>query len=143
MDKIGRYAFLGGVVVSVIAGFISMDWIFAALTVLGLVVGFLNVGATEVQNFLLAAVGLVIISYFGADKIGSLPLVGDVLGRIYSALLAFVSPAAIIVALKSLYTVSKEWYKLNELFVKPPTPINIYLSLYYQPKSSISFINEL
>ena len=108
MDKIGRIAFIVGVVISIIAGFFSFNWIFAVLTILGLVVGFLNVGASEVHNFLLAAIGLVIIAYFGADKIGSLPLVGDILGRIYSALLTFVSPAAIVVALKSLYSVAKE-----------------------------------
>ena len=108
MDKIGRIAFIVGVVIAILAGFFTWNWIYAALTILGLIVGFLNVGASEVQNFLLATIGLVIISYFGSNMIGSVPLVGDTLGRIYAALLAFVSPAAIIVALKAIYSVAKD-----------------------------------
>jgi len=107
MDKVGRYAFLGGVIVAVLAGFISGNWIFPVLTILGLIVGLLNVTATEVQSFLLASVSLVIISALGADKIEGLPEVGETLGRIYTALLAFVSPAAIVVALKSLLGMAK------------------------------------
>ncbi len=108
MDKIGRYSFIGGVVISILAGFISMDWIYWALTILGLIVGFLNIGAKEVQMFLLAAVSLVIISSLGGNTIGALPGIGDILGRTYSALLSFVSPAAVIVALKALLTMAKE-----------------------------------
>jgi len=76
MDKVGRYAFLGGVIVAVLAGFISGNWIFPVLTILGLIVGLLNVTATEVQSFLLASVSLVIISALGADKIEGLPRSG-------------------------------------------------------------------
>ena len=75
MDKVGRICFIVGVVVSIIAGFITANWIFVALTILGLVVGILNVTATEVQSFLLAAVGLVIISALGSAQITALPLV--------------------------------------------------------------------
>lgn len=107
MDKIGRIAFIVGGVVSLLAGFITGSWIFPALTVMGLIVGILNVGAGEVQSFLLAAVGLVIISAMGSAQISSLPVVGATLGRIYLALLAFVAPAAIIVAMKALYGVAK------------------------------------
>jgi len=108
MDKIGRMCFILGVVVSIVAGFISSNWIFFALTILGLVVGFLNVGAKETKNFLFAAIALVILSAFGAVQFETVPGIGDYLGRIYAALLAFVSPATLIVALKSLFTIAKD-----------------------------------
>ena len=108
MEKVGRIVFIIGVVVSIIAGFITSYWIFPILTILGLIVGFLNVTAKEVQSFLLAAIGLVIISAFGSDQINALPQIGSTLGRIYVALLTFVSPAAIIVALKAIYSVAKK-----------------------------------
>ncbi len=107
MEKVGRYAFLIGVVISILAGFLSSDWIFAILTLLGLIVGLLNVTSKEVQSFLLAAVSLVIVAGLGSDRITSLPQVGDILGRVYTALLTFVSPAAIIVALKSIFSLAK------------------------------------
>jgi hypothetical protein len=107
MDKIGRICFIAGVVVSIIAGFFHWYYIFPILTVLGLIVGFLNVQAKEVQSFLLAGIALVIISGFGAYQISTLPVVGHVMGRIYMALLSFVGPATLIVALKSLFGLAK------------------------------------
>ncbi len=108
MDKVGRIAFIVGGVVSLLAGFMTGSWIFPALTVMGLLVGILNVGAGEVKDFLLAAIGLVIISAMGAGQITALPVIGATLGRIYLALLTFVAPAAIIVAMKALYGVAKD-----------------------------------
>ncbi|MBN1153560.1 hypothetical protein JXB12_01425 [candidate division KSB1 bacterium] len=108
MDTLGKISFIFGVVVSIIAGFMTHQWIYAILTVLGLLVGLLNISAKEVQTFLLAAVSLVIISALGADQIAGLPVVGLRLGKIYMALLTFVSPAAIIVALRSLYHRAKK-----------------------------------
>jgi len=107
MEKIGRYIFIGGVIVSILAGFITSSWVIPVLTVLGLVVGFLNVTAKEVQPFLLAAVSLVIIAALGSDRITDLPEVGETIGRMYTALLVFVSPAAVVVALKALVGIAR------------------------------------
>jgi hypothetical protein len=108
MDKVGRICFIIGVIVSIIAGFITSNWIFFALTILGLIVGFLNVGAKETKDFLFAAIALVILAAFGAVQFNTVPGIGDYLGRIYTALLAFVSPATLIVALRSLFTIAKD-----------------------------------
>ncbi len=69
MDKGGRMAFIAGVIISIIAGFFNWSYIFPILTVLGLIVGLLNVNAKEVQAFLLAGISLVIISGLGANQI--------------------------------------------------------------------------
>ncbi len=108
MEKIGRIAFIIGVVISILAGFLTSNWLYYGLTILGLIVGLINVGAKEVQTFLVAAIGLVIISALGSDQITALPTAGPTLGKIYSALLTFVSPAALIVALKALYVIAKK-----------------------------------
>ncbi|HPD57695.1 MAG TPA: hypothetical protein P5294_10880 [Smithellaceae bacterium] len=104
---VGTVCFIIGVVVSILAGFIRWEYLFPILTVLGLIVGFLNVTNKEVQAFLIAAVSLVIISALGADQFADLPVVGETMSRIYAALLAFVGPATIIVALKSIYSLAK------------------------------------
>ncbi|MBN1833635.1 MAG: hypothetical protein JW896_16145 [Deltaproteobacteria bacterium] len=108
MDKIGRICFIIGVIVAIIAGFFTWSYIFPILTILGLIVGFLNVRTSEVQSFLLAGISLVIISALGADQINTIPVVGDYMGRIYIALLSFVGPATIIVALKSIFGMAKD-----------------------------------
>lgn len=107
MEKIGSIAFIAGVAISVIAGFISANWILPALTILGLVVGLLNVGTREMQAFVLVAIGLVLISAFATPQVRSLPEVGPILGRIYLALLLFIAPAATVVALRGLFLIAK------------------------------------
>jgi len=106
--KIGHVAFIFGIVISIVTGFFFKDWMLWLLTILGIVVGFLNIRAKEVQSFLLAAVSLVIISAFGGELIYDIPRIGPLLGSIYIALLIFVAPAAIVVALKSLYQAAKD-----------------------------------
>ena len=107
MEKIGGIAFIAGVAVSLIAGFITTNWILPLLTILGLVVGFLNVGTREMQAFVFVAIGLVLISAFTTPQIRALPEVGPILSRIYLALLLFIAPAATVVALRGLFIIAK------------------------------------
>ncbi len=107
MRRIGSIAFLVGVAISIIAGFITASWMLPALTLLGLAVGFLNVTAREMQAFVLVAIGLVLISAFAAPQIRALPDVGPTLSRIYTALLLFIAPAATIVALRGLFLLAQ------------------------------------
>ena len=60
-EKLGGWAFILGVVIAIIAGLasgaldaISAGYVTLALVVLGLIVGFLNIGDKEVNNFLIA-----------------------------------------------------------------------------------------
>jgi len=107
MLKLGSIAFIAGIVVSVLAGFITTPWILPLLTILGLLVGVLNVTTREMTTFVLVAIGLVLISAFAAPQIQSLPDVGPVLSRIYLALLLFIAPAATVVALRGLFMIAK------------------------------------
>ena len=108
MALVGRIAFIIGVLLCVVVGFVMQDWIFWALTILGIIVGILNIGAKEVMKFLWATIALVVVSAFGATQISTFPTIGPVIGRIYMALLTFVSPAAIIVALKAVFQMAKD-----------------------------------
>jgi hypothetical protein len=106
MDKelIGRWAFIVGLVISVAAGFIQLDsMLFAGLVVLGVVVGFLNVTGDEVQKFLLGTVALMLVGTGLGAVMDGIPVVAGVL----SAFTAFVAGAALIVALKEVYSITK------------------------------------
>ncbi len=108
MQKIGRYAFLAGLVISVLAGLMPMFGMsigfygLVALVVLGVIVGILNVTGKEVQPFLLGTVALMIVGTALGSVLSSVQAVADIL----SAFVAFVAGAALIVALKEVYAIT-------------------------------------
>ena len=74
-SQVGRWAFIVGLVLAVLLGFITLGtWVAVVLAVLGLIVGFLNVSGSESQGFLIAAIALTA----SAAAVISLPIVGDI-----------------------------------------------------------------
>jgi hypothetical protein len=105
MEKVGKYAFIAGLIICALAGFgLSAAWVPWVLAVLGLVVGVLNVGDKEVQPFLIAAIALIM----SASAIALLPFVGGTLTTILAYVTVFIAPAVLIVALKSLLVTAKD-----------------------------------
>ena len=111
LQKIGSWAFIVGVVVALVAPIFAglSPWLITLLIVLGLVIGFLNITVADTQTFLLAALALVIVSGFSSTSgvITQVAGIGPALGRIFGGLLLLVVPATIIVALRSIHTVSR------------------------------------
>ena len=105
--KIGHWSFLIGIVLAIIAGFVpqlqtpTVTWV---LVLLGLIVGFLNITAKEVQEFLIATIALVIAADAAADIIA----LGLTMSMILSNIVTFVFPAALLVALKAIWTLASE-----------------------------------
>lgn len=108
-SQIGSWAFILGVLIAVISGLAAgamadyMQYVAIILVLLGLVVGFLNIGAKEVTDFLIAAIALIAI---GAANISTIPLIGGYLASMVMYLAAFVAPAALVVALKAIYNLA-------------------------------------
>ena len=106
MEKIGTWAFLIGVLIAVVAGLIptlpavQVAWV---LVILGLVVGFLNVRAKEAQEFLIACIAILVVA-----GMGGLPPLGRTLGTILTNIIAFVAPAAILVALRAIWQLAED-----------------------------------
>ena len=99
MAQVGKWAFIAGLVIAVLAGIgFQQPWFLWALAVLGLIVGFLNVTSGETQRFLLAAIGLML----SASAIRTIPYVGDKVTGILVYLVAFIAAAMLVVALKVL-----------------------------------------
>jgi hypothetical protein len=106
IQKIGSWAFLIGVIIAIIAGFWKLNTIMTAvLIILGLIVGFLNVTGKETTPFLLATVALVIVTYFGGNVLAP---VSDTLQQILNAIIVFVIPSTIVVALKAIYALASD-----------------------------------
>ena len=111
----GTLVFIIGVILAVILGVAAPQlgeattWLVSLLVVLGLIVGFLNVTGKETKEFLTVAAILVIVAYAGsaAGTLGGVLYVGAYLQGIFTQILAFVVPAAVVVALKDIAALSK------------------------------------
>ncbi len=102
MEMIGRIAFYIGLVVSVVAGWVQIgENGLITLAVLGLVVGLLNVTGKETGRFLLATLALVVAGLALKDVFGA------VVANILVAYIAFTAAAALVVALKEVYSMQK------------------------------------
>ena len=113
-SKLGVWAFIVGIVLALIGGIIvgllgaGETAITSILIVLGLIVGFLNVTDKETKDYLLAAVSLILVTYFGGTVLGLVPVIGGYLSSVFGAIMTFVIPATIVVALKAIYGLAQD-----------------------------------
>ena len=116
-SQVGKWAFLIGVVLAVITGigtglaqeWGTNPWLMLLLVVLGLVVGFVNITAKEVQGFLVAAVALLVAGTANLAEVNTLvPSLGDILEGIIKMVIYVVAPAALIVCLRAIYGFAAE-----------------------------------
>ena len=113
-DKVGHVAFVLGVILAVILGLASAQlgtltpWLMSLFVLLGLIVGFLNVTGKETKDFLLVTTVLVIVAFAGGAgaNLGGVMYLGAYLVGIFNAILAFVVPAIVVVALKEVYALA-------------------------------------
>ena len=120
-NSISAWAFLIGVVLAILIGLSTTIFsiptiiaysaqIYALLVILGLIIGFVSIPGKESQTFLWAGAVLVIVSKFGMDSVrGSLIGIGigDAVAAVFAALLALFVPATIVIALKTIFSISK------------------------------------
>ena len=97
MGNVGKYAFLAGVVLAIVMSLVDIPSG-------AVIVGLLNVSGAESEGFLVAAIALMM----SATSISIIPQVGGWLAAVSGNLAAFVAPAALIVAVKSLVETSKD-----------------------------------
>ena len=115
-QKIGHYSFIGGVIIAVVLGLASSAlgaaataWLTSLLVVLGLVAGFINVTGKETKEFMLVAVVLIIAAGMGnaSQTLSGVQFIGQYLSGIFTQVLAFVVPAAIVVGLKDVWSLGQ------------------------------------
>ena len=104
-DKIGKWAFVIGLVISVLAGlFFQPTWAIWVLAILGVIVGLLNVTTEDTRGFLLAAIALTL----SATALNTIPILGTPFTFVMSFVVAFVAGATIVVALKELFQAARD-----------------------------------
>lgn len=107
ISNVGKWSFLAGLVLAIIAGFFSIPFVLTILAVLGLIIGFINIAQKKSQEYLVAVIALLII---GSATIQAFTVVGVLYG-IYSSILtnmiAFVAASGIVVAIKEVFLVNR------------------------------------
>jgi len=115
-EKLGEYAFLACIVIAVISGIaagftdISTAWVALVLVILGVIVGFTTITEKEITPFLLAAIALTVASSGGWFLVinEAVAKLGTVINAIVFNIAAFVAPAAIILATKTVYELARK-----------------------------------
>ncbi len=108
---LGAIAFLAGMLLAIIAGGVSRDngTIVLVLVILGIIVGLFNITSKEMIPFLVAAVALVVVGTVGAFS--SLDDITDGLGRVLNGMVdyiaVFMTPAAIITAIRVVWSLAR------------------------------------
>lgn len=99
---LGWWAFIAGLVIAIIAGYTGnvANWTWL-LVVLGLVVGYFNISKAEAVTFLIATLALMAAGSAGLE------LLWGPLGSMLAAVVIFVAPAAVVVAVKTVYEIAR------------------------------------
>ena len=109
--KISGYAFLLGVLISIVAGILGPETIpysGTLLIVLGAVVGLLgafgmgSISKQDAESFLLATVALIAVGAAGKTLEG-IPTIGAYIANIVGYIAVFVAPAVVIIALEAIW----------------------------------------
>jgi hypothetical protein len=109
LSKIGFFAFIIGLIICIIGGFIA-SWqqnsaILITLVILGLIIGFLNISAKEITLFLVATIALIVTGHVFSSL--TLLGIGEFLDRVLNLVAALMAPAAVVAAIKALWAVGK------------------------------------
>jgi len=104
-NRIGGWAFLIGVVLALLLGLLGSlnQTLVVVLVIAGLIVGLFNIADTETIPFLISGTVLVIVSSFGQDALGQVPILVNVL----NAFLVLFVPATVIVALRNVFSLAR------------------------------------
>ncbi len=113
LNKIGPWSFILGLVIAFVSALTSS--VFWMLGVLGLIVGLLNITDKELTTYLIASLTFLVsanaLSVTLTKLVTLVPIIGEWLifiDPLLANVTLFVAPGAGIVALKALYTISKD-----------------------------------
>jgi hypothetical protein len=115
MAKVGVWSYVAGIIIAALLGIMAAfgqsgleSWAVILLVILGIVVGLLNIGPSEVNTFLLGSVAFVIASMSMGVVFSTLGPNWNGLMVFMNAITIFTAPGALVVAFKALYKVARD-----------------------------------
>jgi hypothetical protein len=112
LDLIGKWAFIIGLVIAILAAFVTAvqtSTVLLILFILGLIVGFLNIDKKNTTEFLVSVIALLTVGYvLNALAIGNLTTAVGYLEAILGNFIVFVAAAALVVSIKAIIVTSQK-----------------------------------
>ena len=111
LDLIGKWAFIIGLVIAILAAFITAvqtSTVLLILFILGLIVGFLNIDKKNTTEFLVSVIALLAVGSLGALAIGNLITAVGYLEAILGNFIVFVAAAALVVSIKAIIVTTQK-----------------------------------
>ena len=109
LELIGKWAFIIGLLLAIIAGLIQgvyeIPSLILMLVVLGLIVGFLNIAEKDTVKLLVAIIALMSI---GGLTISVIPVINIYLEAILTNVVIFASGAGLVIAIKAVIESTKK-----------------------------------
>lgn len=111
LDLIGKWAFIIGLVIAILAALITTigsSTTLIILFLLGLIVGFLNIDKKKTTEFLVSVIALLMVGSLGVLAVGQLTTTVGYLQSMLNNFTAFVAASALVVSIKTIIVTSKK-----------------------------------
>ena len=107
---LGKWAFIAGLVLAIISGFLVIPGLSVVLFILGITVGFMNIRKKDITPYLVAIIALIVVS--SSIMLIEEPYITTIgLGMIKSALtnfVVFVSASGLVIAIRAILILGSE-----------------------------------
>lgn len=107
---LGKWAFIAGLVLAILSGFLVIPGLSLVLFILGITVGFMNINKKDITPYLVSIIALIVVSS-GILLIEQPYMTSIGLGMIKSVLTnftAFVSASGLVIAIRSILLLGSE-----------------------------------
>ena len=106
-SNMGRRAFIIGLIIAVLLGFVTFNYATLILVIPGLIVGFLNVSEKEASAFLIAVIALMVVGVAGLQALSVLGTLYTWIQTVLTSFIIFVAASGVVVAIKVLFEAGK------------------------------------
>jgi len=104
---IGRWAFIIGLIIAVLLGFVTFTYASLVLVILGLIVGFMNVSEKEANKYLVDVIALILVGVAGLQALSVLGSLYTWFQTVLTSFITFAAASAVIVAVKVLFEIGE------------------------------------
>lgn len=109
ISETGKMAFIIGLILAILSGYLTIPYLPFIMIVLGLVVGFLNITSKETQTYLIATIAMLLIGVSILITLENLSQeVADWMSKVLTNFIVFVSTSGLVVAIKSIVAIGEE-----------------------------------
>lgn len=107
---LGKWAFIAGLVLAILSGFLILPGVSVILFGLGIIVGFMNIRKKEITPYLVAIIALIVVSsgiLLVEETYASLIGIG-VIKSVLSNFTIFVSASGLVIAIRAILLLGGE-----------------------------------